>query len=192
MIETAYIFVVDTGKFVRSIRYNAPEQLSGNTYEGEDFTRVAPEDDFSYWNGSLWTVIGAGPTPYHNFNWVTKQWDDPRTLSEVREQQWEIIKLARDAAETGTFVWDGSVFDCDAAHINGAVTGAIIAQAAGVPFSVTWILFDNSSRVLNGDEMIQVASTLIQHISSIYDTGRTLRDTLDAATTVQAIEAVVW
>lgn len=116
-------------------------------------------------------------------------------LETARINKWNNIKTYRDKQEYGGFIWNGSPFDSDPqsqSRIQGGVQLAILAQQANQPFSITWTLQDNTSRVLNGDDMIAVGQALAAHVQNIHTIGRVLREELNAATTVEEINSIVW
>jgi len=88
------------------------------------------------------------PSPHHIFNYATKQWEDPRTLADLKAAQWELIKQARSQAEYAGFTWDGSTFDSDALSQN-RITGAVTLAQMSPTFVINWILADNTTRTLN-------------------------------------------
>lgn len=129
------------------------------------------------------------------WDWGTKSWSDPRTLSELKEARWTLIKQARDDAEQAGFLWDGSTFDSDMvsqSRIQGASQLATLALINSQPFSIGWTLADNSVRTLDAQAMIAVGTAMGQHINDQHAKGRMLRAQLDAAITPEDIEAVEW
>lgn len=113
----------------------------------------------------------------------------------LRERKWAEIKLARDAAEFGGFVWDGSTFDSDresVQRIGLALQYAAMAKAAGLPASVDWTLADNTTRTLNADDMLGVGSAMTAHIGTQHAIARALRAQIDAAATPEEINNINW
>lgn len=141
------------------------------------------------------TLPPSQPSPHHVFNYTTKQWEDPRTLADLKAAQWTQIKQARTQAEYAGFTWDGSVFDSDATsqqRINGAVSLALIAKQASQPYSITWTLADNTLRVLSADDMISVGLALGTHVQATFNKGQQLQQQIEAATTKGEIEVITW
>lgn len=135
--------------------------------------------------------------PAYQCHWVPalEAWVDDRTLAEVKDSAWERIKAKRGEAEFGGFSWDGSAFDSDPTsqqRIQGAAQMAQIAMASGHPFSIEWTLRDNTTRMLSGEEMIQVGLDMGQHINACHAKARQLRQQIEAATTKEELEAIVW
>lgn len=123
------------------------------------------------------------------------QWEDLRTLDEHKARHWAQIKAAREAAEFGSFDWDGSRFDSDSlaqARIMGAVQMAVLAAGAGQPFRIDWTLRDNTVRTLSGADMIAVGLALGAHVNAQHEIGRALRAKVRAAGDEAALAAIAW
>ena len=125
------------------------------------------------------------------FNYTTKQWEDPRTLADLKAAKWTQIKQARAQAEYAGFTWDGSTFDSDATSQN-RITGAVTLAQMSAAFSIDWTLADNTVRTLNQGEMLQVGATLGAHVGAQFSYAQSLRTAIEAATTREQVEAVVW
>ena len=134
---------------------------------------------------------GRQPSPYHIFNYTTKQWQDPRTLADLKAAQWTQIKQARSAAEYAGFTWDGSTFDSDAISQN-RITGAVALAQMSASFSIGWVLANNTVRTLSQSDMLQVGAALGAHVAAIFAKGVLLRAAIEAATSREAVEAIVW
>jgi hypothetical protein len=189
------LWVVDAqGELLRGLLVPDEATANLNIRPGESRVDSAPVGD-SWWDGLQWVAKPAKPGEWAVWDAEEKIWVDPRTLDDLKASQWASMKAERDWREYGTFSWDGSVFDCDrdsTAKIMGAVQTAMIAAQAGQSFSVDWTLADNTVRTLSGADLIAAGATLTAQVSSIYSTGRTLRDEIEAATTAEDVLAVAW
>ncbi|MGV8823035.1 DUF4376 domain-containing protein [Methylibium petroleiphilum] len=126
---------------------------------------------------------------------VTHSWTDLRDLAQVKVDRWAAMKAARDAFEFGGFTWDGATFDSDPAsqsRIQGASQLATLAGISGSPFSIDWTLQDNRVRTLSGADMLAVGMAMGSHIATAHAIGRDLRQAIEAAVSVAAVEAVAW
>jgi hypothetical protein len=118
--------------------------------------------------------------------------DNSQTLAAARDRAWAAIKTAREQAENGVFLFDGGSYQADKVRITGAVQLATLAKAAGAPYSETWTLTDNTTRTLNADQVIGLGIALGRHVSSVYATGRALREQINTAATIDEVAAVRW
>ena len=131
------------------------------------------------------------PSEKHVFNYLTKQWEDPRTLSEIKSQQWLLVKAKRTEVESSGFTWNNLVFDSDAIS-QQRIAGAVQLALMNPLFSTNWTLADNTVRTLNQQQMLAVGMSLGEHITTVFTKGQTLRMSIDLATTKDAIEAIYW
>jgi hypothetical protein len=117
------------------------------------------------------------------------------TSNEYAEKTWERIKAARAAAESAGFLYNGVLFDSDPVsmqRITGAVSLAMLAQAAGEPFSQTWTVADNSTVELDAAGMLAVGVALGTHISAIFEKARDKRAAIALAATADELDAITW
>jgi len=160
---------------------------------GQDFMEISDQQDLSnvYLENGIFIPFPVKPTIHHVFNWTTKQWEDPRTLQELKDAQWASIKRSRSQAEYAGFMWDGSTFDSDAVSQN-RITGAVTLAQLSSAFTIDWTLATNQVRTLNQSEMLQVGAALGVHVQTQFAKGQSLRVQIDAATTQAEVEAIVW
>lgn len=147
-----------------------------------------------YVTGTTYVPLPPTPSSIHEFNWVTKQWEDPRTLSDLKAEKWESVKAQRDAQEFGSFTWSGHTFDGDEAaqrRINLAVMGAQAAIiASDVGWSVDWTLADNTSVNLSASDMIDVANALGANIAQAHTVARAKRQLIEQAANIEELDLI--
>jgi len=134
----------------------------------------------------------SGDSPFLNGT-ITS--DPSESLESAKLRQWALIKGAREKAVFSGFAWNGHVFDCDLQSqslVQGAAQLATLAMLASQPFSVPWTLQNNESLTMSGADVIAAGTAMGQHIMANHAIGRVLRDTIEAATTKEAVEAVTW
>lgn len=97
---------------------------------------------------------------------------EPISLAARKDALWEEAKRIRDVHIDGGVTVPGiGVFDSDPmsrSNINGAVTGAVVAQSLGQPFVVSWKLADNSVEILDGSQMIASGMGVLQHVAACH------------------------
>jgi hypothetical protein len=154
-----------------------------------------PDMTHLYFHAGVLISRPAGTPEHFAYDAQSSSWFDPSTLAELKTRKWEAIKKRRNEVEFGSFEWDGSMFDGNAMatqRIAGSVQMAVLAQANAMPFSIDWTLADNSVRTLSATQMIEVGQTLAQHVSACHAHARQLRVEIEAATTPEQVEAIVW
>jgi hypothetical protein len=156
-----------------------------------DFLPEAIRDDLFYISNREPIEFPVQPSESHIFNWQTKQWEDPRTLQDLKDEQWGAIKQARSQAEYAGFTWDGSTFDSDAISQN-RITGAVTLAMLSPAFTIDWVLADNTTRLLDQEGMAQVGGALGAHVAAQFAKGVMLRAQIEAATSQAEVEAVTW
>jgi len=190
MSSTYTIYNTGTGKIERVIQCASSDiehQLAvGETYLSGDF-----QDTQFFISDGAPISLPAQPSPHHIFNYTTKQWEDPRTLQDFKDAQWAKTKQARSAAEYAGFTWGGSTFESDAISQN-RITGAVTLAQMAPEFTIDWILADNTVRTLSQADMLGVGAALGAHVAAVFAKGVTLRAQIEAATTPEAVEGVVW
>lgn len=180
MIEAAAIYDPATGQILRVVT-GPPAMLALQAQEGEAMLLVPPgtSDATHHIAGG---VLVAGAL-------------DLRTLDERKAAKWNDVKRARSAFEFGGFTWGGATFDSDMAsqsRIQGAAQLALLAAQAGQPFQIDWTTQTNDVRTLSGADVIAVGVAMGQHIATAHAIGRSLRDAIEAATTIEALESISW
>jgi len=192
-----YIFVDDGG----NIQYSS-EVSSGNGYESgvmlstglipieiekqTDITNIRYDFD----TGVLVSTSDK-PNAFYKYSRLEGKWVDPRPLEEVKATQWLRIKRARTVAEESGFLWDGSLFDSNLAS-QLRISGAIQLTQLNPALTLDWTLADNTVRTLSAADLTAVGIALGAHVSTQFTKGQSLRAQIDAATTKEAVEAIVW
>lgn len=136
------------------------------------------------------------PTPHHVFNWVTKQWEDPRTLADLKSARNAYINTSRLAANQSHFTHLGkqiaadplSRSDIDA--INGEVTNTG-AFPAGWPGA--WKCMDNTWMTISTiDQWKALYTSMVNQGTTNFGHAQALKGQLEAATTAEEVAAIVW
>ncbi|MGK5031518.1 DUF4376 domain-containing protein [Janthinobacterium sp. MDT1-19] len=118
--------------------------------------------------------------------------DRSDTLDTARARAWTRIKQARSLAEAADFVCCGVMYQADKDRIVGATQLALMAQAAGQPYSIDWTLSDNTHVPLDAAGMIAVGAALGAHVTGAFAICLQLRGQIAAATSFEALDAIVW
>ena len=144
----------------------------------------APESPDYYWDGGAFIPLGDPPDDYSYFDYATKEWVDPRTLDDLKDQKWEELKQQRNALEISGFVFEGQTYDSDQVS-QGRIMGAAMAGVDQV-----WTLADNTVVALSSNQVKQLYEALQQHIASAHERGRIARQLIYKAETREQVDAV--
>lgn len=111
-------------------------------------------------------------------------------IEDLRADVWEAVREARDRAEW----WGCSTplgradSDPDSQRkVAGAVQMAMIAQAAGAPFSIDWTMQDNSSVTHDASAMIVLGVAVGQHVAACHAIALAKRSAIEAAADTAAL-----
>ncbi len=118
--------------------------------------------------------------------------DASGSLEVAKARAWIAVKAKRAALEEGNFTYEGGSYQADKVRINGAVQLAALAKTSGGVFSETWTLTDNTTRQLDADQLIGLGLALGQFVSGLYAIGRALREQINQAETIEAVNAIGW
>lgn len=137
--------------------------------------------------------LPARPTQHHVFNYTTKQWEDPRTLSDFKLEKQAHLKKQRDEAEFGPFTYNGMTFDGDLdaqRRLSVLVSAAKSAIAAGYTFTKEFTLADNSVVQLTAEDFIGIEMAKLWQVDEAFQVYRAKKAAIEAATTLDDLEAI--
>ena len=122
-------------------------------------------------------------------------WTWRPSIDVLKRRARDRINAEREARKDAGCDTPAGVVDTDPAsraNVTGAATAAMIAQAAGAPFAITWTLFDNSTVDLDAPATIAMSLAVLAHVTAMHDIATALKAAIDAAETAEAIDAVSW
>ena len=153
---------------------------------------IIVNSDGTHTNERTGKVVPPQPSEHHEYDAKADMWIDARTLDSVKARAWARIKAARSVAEAADFTCGGVVYQADKDRIVGAAQLALMAQAAGQPYSIDWTLSDNTYLTLDASGMIAVGAALGAHVADAFAIGLHLRGQVAAATSFDELDAIVW
>lgn len=161
--------------------------------QGPHILSSEADGDLHYvFEGAL-VALPTKPSRKHVWQGPETGWVDPRSLQEIKDYQWGIIKNDRDQLMAGTFEHSGHIFDVDSVNIAGASVDAREAIIAGeTSWTQAWVLSNNTVITLTAAEMIALGRAAKTYISTLWGTSQYLRGLIEAATTVEEVEAITW
>lgn len=167
------------------------EVYAATKVEGSEAHFNRAQSDFCYVDIESGSVVfpDAAPSAAHYFDYEAKQW--AANFADLQSAKWEQIKAARDAEEASTFTWGSHVFQCDQVS-QMRIQAAVQASMLDDTISLVWTLADNTTQTFTAAELKQVGQALSSHVSQCHERGRILRGQIDAATTEEDLEAIVW
>ena len=169
----------------------ASMQLNG---PDEDWIEGEYPDDRYYINGLTPVAISAKPSDHHRFNYATKQWEDPRTLADLKAAKNAAINAARERAELSGFSHAGKWFQSatlDQRNIDKVAWHIARHNAFPADFPGAWKAADNTwlpmPAVADFDAFM---NSLIARGVELFAHAQALKAQLAAATTAEEVAAV--
>ena len=135
----------------------------------------------------------VSPEGCFNGGLITSEEADP--VDKAKRFKRAQINAWRNEKQWAGVVTPSGTFDSDPESqrlLNGAVVMAQIALANSQPFEIGWTMKNNVTITLDALQLIEGGMLVGQHISICHATARQLKLDLDAAQTVEEIEAIVW
>ena len=170
------------------------------TYTDETLSRIAWQDGYAV---PMEVFEPAGDVGTLLYNWLVSTGapfdggvvldSGTADLATARAKRWSRAKTHRDRAEwAGCETPLGRVDTTPASElkISGAVQLAVIAEAAGEPFSIPWTMADDSTVVHDAAAMIAMGVAVGEHVAACHAHALVLRTAIEAAETVEDVLAV--
>jgi hypothetical protein len=133
------------------------------------------------------------PTPGAWLKFVYGQavWQDPRTLAAARTDRIEVMRNAREAQIGGGFTWSGSPFD-SSTDARGRLTALYLESLLGGFTPTPWRLADNTWRTLSATDVGNAWVAQQAHVRAAFTQFSTRETSINAASTVAAVQALNW
>ena len=116
----------------------------------------------------------------------------PPTIEEAKQQKWEEIKAYRDAEEQSGCPYMGSVLDSDSLSVQRINTAVQAAQVVGESFEVSWTMKDNTVIHMAYADVLGMPAALAVFSNQLHMKAREKRDQINAAQTIEEVEAIAW
>lgn len=139
------------------------------------------------WNVLNFLVSERGPFPGGEII------HDPTALMDMKRMKTvRVTELRKTTSESGcetSFGWMDTTV-ASQTNIQAAFTMATLAIASGQPFSISWRRLDNTEVTLNALDMITMGREVVAHVERAYRHSWSLKSQIEAATTVEELEAL--
>lgn len=130
---------------------------------------------------------------------IQAKWAEAGTeIERAKSSASNAITAARNAALSSlTANWGGDTWDANeetSNRIANALSMIREATAQGIPTppAIPWRTADNKDRVLTVAELTQMGAAVFQAQQAVWAKQASLKNAIEAATTVAAVEAVKW
>lgn len=147
----------------------------------------------AYHDGTDVVRVPDSPGEWYEWNWVTKVWEDPRTLDDLKAEKCAEVKKWRDAREFGPFTYNGMTFDGDLdaqRRLSVLASAAKSAIAAGYTFTKDFTLADNSVVQLTAEDFVGIEMAKLWQVDAAFQEYRAKKAQIEAAATLEDLEGI--
>ena len=195
MNKSLAIYSIDTG-IIESVCSYPEEDISSlrNNLQLQNKDFVFCNRDTSpnsYFNGTDIVLLPPKPSSYHKLNHNTKQWEDSRSLEDLKDYKWNIIKKLRDQEEFSYFEFNGLLYDCSAKAQQRIISAAYLASS-NTSIELEWTLADNTIVMLSSIDLINLQVALSNHIIDIHTKARNIRYQIYSCNTAEELDYISW
>lgn len=152
-----------------------------------------PDDQFYVENFTA-VVLPPRPSEHHQFNYTTKQWEDPRTLADLKAAKNAAINAARLSANQSHFTFMGEKIAVDAlsrSDIDAAHGAWLLAGGPPPGWPGGWKAISNA--IIPIPDMAtwgQFYGAMVAQGTANFARAQALKAQLAAATTAEEVAAV--
>jgi hypothetical protein len=190
------IYSLATGQILRTVQCQEQDLLLQYAPDTEGCISGNHPDDLFYIAAGVPTPLPEQPTNDHTFNWQTKQWEDARTLQDLKDSRRAYINTERLRANQSNFSHLGKLIAADALSrsdidaINGEVnnTGEFPVGWPGA-----WKCIDNTWLPIGTtQEWKSLYTSMVNQGTANFGRAQELKLSIESASTAAEVEAVVW
>ncbi len=174
-----------TGEILRR-QVCSPPSFEAMQAAGEELRPVLDgiSDDTHFWDylAREWRAYPHRPGPWAEFDFMARQWIDPRTPADHQAELFaarEAIRRRRDQAiDTGIVVAGVPLHTDERSRSN--IMGAALSAMLDPDYSVAWKGADGVFVTLTAEQVIAVAQAIRAHVQACFDREAALLADLDA------------
>ena len=141
-------------------------------------------------SGSLYTTVQTQLLESAEFTGATIL-AEADLLTEVKQRKWLAIKSAQKQQEYAGLEFEDALYKSDLESQN-KIQMAVISALQDTSYSGILELVDGSTKELDSQKLVQLNQVLITQIEMLHNRAQSLRQQIDAATTVEAVNQITW
>lgn len=146
-----------------------------------------------YFKNNTVIEIPNSPSKFHKWGIESDSWEmDENSISQAKHSRKQLINLNRDNARNAGFMAFGKLFDSNEAARTNIMFAAQAAMLLPDTFTIDWTCADNTQITLNKEQLLQLPVLLVSAGDALHQKALALKVQIDAATTLEEIEAVIW
>lgn len=159
-------------------RFTPDGEVLGPSLFDAVYTKMLTDSQAPYFGGTLAAV---------NFS--------EQTLENAKETKWQQIKVLRANVVNSNMNTPYGEIQCspeDRQNITDAILLAQTLTSLQQPVSIPWTMSNNSVVILDLEKITAIGLLLGQKVQEAHAVARTLRTAIEAALTIEEVEAVTW
>ncbi|PNU05484.1 DUF4376 domain-containing protein [Novosphingobium guangzhouense] len=163
-----------------------------NSYHSAEMVNISWQDEYTIpleWKIStiddIEFILTAPGAPMAGGSIVP---DTVETLSCAQARKWAEVKIERDRRRYGTFTAAFGTIQIDEASLSALRNARLLIMAEGS--TIPWTLADNTAATITLDDANAALLASIQYQTDVHILSQAIRDEIDAAETVEAVQAL--
>lgn len=179
------VYNIESGEIINNImsskEYIVDNESLAVIAVGEDDYRKSCNQLHYVSNGALVEIISQ-PSLNHVYDYYTHQWVDGRSLDEVKDDQWNLVKQSRLLKERSGFAHNGHMFNADSeSQLRISVMSMQVSD-------IKWMSLSNEEVMVKPSELY---SSLCTHLSDIHEESQKLKQAIYNATSFEDVYSCV-
>lgn len=193
-IQQVVVYEKASGRVVSSGACQQPQLLETDLLGVIIGTQAEPGESYVS-NGTVYKRL-AQVNPVHTFNWQTKQWEDLRTLADLKATKNLQINESRLKANRTSFTFNNKQIAADAlsrSDIDAMHGIVLLNNEMPVGWQGGWKAMDNTYVAIPDVATWSLFySAMVAQGQANFAHSQNLKATLAAATTITEVEAIKW
>ena len=158
-----------------------------------------------YWcfTDNQWKARPASPDFSYEFNWETKQWEDPRGVKELQAQYLAAVEKEKAARKAAPIFYEGHLVDAHATaqtNIANKLNELNAIEALGLSVesvALYWRVADNSTVVFDSLALMKawllgLVVAISRRSTEIYSWSWAKKEKIRSSTSKEELEALEW
>lgn len=195
---TTYAIIDAGGEITSVVSVPDEEHLAANVPAGCSAIEGQPPSYSCYYAAAAWVDKPAQPSPYCTWDATSKTWIDARPLAQAQADQTATLTAAYTAAIAQPVAFTSAAgvaqtYQADPQSVSNTVASMLGCQAAqATPAGFFWVALDNTHVPFTYADLQGLAAAMFAQGAVAFAKLQVLKEQVRAATTVDAVGAVVW
>lgn len=189
------IYNPNTGQIMRVGCVSNPDDVSVQAQTGEAVIEAQGNPATQYVTNDALVNMPPQPASYYTFDWPSKTWVIPiNALTVAQSARSDYIDAQLEIAiANSTVAYNGNSYQVDRVS-SGLITSTVTAVQAGIPLPTgfAWRTSNNINVPFAQADLVALGGLALQNTNTLYAHSWTQKALINAATTVDAVNAINW